>query len=102
MVRAYLGVGKLPTGVERMRFQNCLFAALVLLLWIAPQSSRAEQARDWMVAAQPSGTYANVDVLFPGAQVQLERRIPFFGQANELDLKVNALPTIVFTESQAD
>lgn len=55
-----------------------------------------------MVAAQPGGTYLNVDVVFPGAQVQLEHRKPIFGQANEFNFKVSALPTIVFVESQAD
>lgn len=64
--------------------------------------AHAEQPRDWMVAAQPGGTYLNVDVLFPGAQVQLEHRVPIFGQANELTLKLNALPTLVFYESQVD
>jgi hypothetical protein len=59
-------------------------------------------ARAWMVAAQPTGTYANLDVVFPGAQAQLEQRIPIYGQANELDLKINALPTFYFYESQAD
>jgi hypothetical protein len=65
-------------------------------------SAHAEQARDFMVAAQPEGTYANVDVIFPGMQLQLEQRIRFFGQANELNLKANVLPTIVFMESQVD
>jgi hypothetical protein len=72
---------------------SCLFLA-------APVS--AQQARDWMVAQQPGGTYANVDVLFPGVQAQLERRVPIYGAANELDLRISALPTIVFLESQAD
>jgi hypothetical protein len=55
-----------------------------------------------MVAAQPGGTYMNLDVVFPGIQAQLEHRVPIFGQANELNIKVNALPTVVFYESQAD
>jgi hypothetical protein len=55
-----------------------------------------------MVAPQPAGTYANVDVIFPGTQLQLEHRIPFYGVANELNIKANVLPTIVFMESQVD
>lgn len=55
-----------------------------------------------MVAAQPGGTYANLDVIFPGVQAQLEHRMPIYGQANELNLKLNALPTLVFYESQFD
>jgi hypothetical protein len=67
-----------------------------------PAAAAAEQPRDWMVSAQPGGTYANLDVLFPGVQLQLERRIPIYRQANELDLRINALPTLIFYESQAD
>lgn len=85
-----------------MNFIKCLLGVALFAIWLTPATSHAQQARDWMVAAQPSGTYANVDVIFPGAQVQLEHRIPFYGAANELDLKVNALPTIVFYESQID
>jgi hypothetical protein len=55
-----------------------------------------------MVAAQPGGTYANVDVIFPGVQAQLEHRMPIYGQANELNLRLNALPTLVFYETQFD
>lgn len=55
-----------------------------------------------MVAAQPGGTYANLDVVFPGVQAQIEHRKPIYGAANELNLKVNVLPTLVFVESQAD
>ncbi|MET0384526.1 MAG: hypothetical protein ABW321_01140 [Polyangiales bacterium] len=64
--------------------------------------AHAEQTRDWMVGPQPAGTYANIDVIFPGMQAQIEHRIPFYGVANELNLKVNVLPTVVFTESQVD
>jgi hypothetical protein len=55
-----------------------------------------------MVAAQPGGTYMNLDVIFPGIQAQLEHRVPVYGFANELTFKVNALPTLIFYESQAD
>jgi hypothetical protein len=86
-----------------MRFHKFCFAAVLLVAALAvPGSTRADQPRDWMVAAQPGGTYANIDVVFPGVQAQLEHRVPIFGKANELTLKVNALPTLVFYESQAD
>jgi hypothetical protein len=85
-----------------MRFTTVLLSCLVALsVWTA-RPARAEQARDWMVAAQPGGTYANLDVIFPGVQAQLEHRMPIYGQANELNLKLNALPTLVFYESQFD
>lgn len=76
-----------------------LLAAATL---VATQHVQAEQRRDWMVAPQPAGTYANIDLVFPGAQLQLEHRIPFYGVANELNLKASVLPTLVFMESQVD
>jgi hypothetical protein len=79
-----------------------LFAALIATAWVT-QTARADQPRDWMVAAQPAGTYANLDVIFPGMQATLEHRISIYGKtANELDFKINALPTAEFYESQAD
>lgn len=81
----------------------------VLVSWVVVAAAcwftgvaRADQPRDWMVAAQPGGTYMNLDVIFPGVQAQLEHRMPVYGQANELTLRINALPTLVFYESQAD
>src|SRR4051794_30250615 len=85
-----------------MRLLWTLSATFLLASSLAPRFVRADQARDWMVAAQPAGTYANIDVIFPGAQLQLEHRIRFYGQANELNLKANVLPTVVFTEAQVD
>lgn len=55
-----------------------------------------------MVAAQPAGTYVNLDIVFPGVQAMLEHRRQFYGQANELSLKASVLSTIVFMESQID
>jgi hypothetical protein len=88
--------------MSHIGFKSILVTCLIITgLWAVP-SARAEQARDWMVAAQPGGTYLNLDVVFPGAQAQLEHRKPIYGQANELNFKISALPTIVFVESQAD
>jgi hypothetical protein len=64
--------------------------------------ARADQPRDWIFAAQPGGTYLNTDLVLPGLQAQLEHRIPIYGQANELDLRLTALPTLFFAESQVD
>ena len=79
---------------------SLLIATVVVQL--ASGVARADQVRDWMVAPQPPGTYLNTDIVFPGLQAQLEHRIPIYGLANELDLKVNALPTVLYYESQAD
>ena len=64
--------------------------------------AHADQARDWMIAAQPDGTDAMVDVVFPGVQAGLEHRIPIYGEANQLTLRGSALYTVPFFESQAD
>ncbi len=55
-----------------------------------------------MVAPLEGGTYLNTDVVLPGVQVQLEQRIPIYGQMNELDLKANAMLTWFYYESQFD
>jgi hypothetical protein len=85
-----------------MRADRIVLAILGFVAVLAPAATRADQARDWMVAAQPGGTYVNLDVIFPGIQAMLEHRVPIFGSANELDFRVSALPTIIFLESQAD
>jgi hypothetical protein len=85
-----------------MRLDKVWLFAGVVGMALVTQVTYAEQPRDWMVAAQPGGTYANLDVIFPGMQATLEHRMPIYGQANELDFKVNALPTVEFFESQAD
>src|ERR1700709_1651925 len=68
----------------------------------APKQTQADQRRDWMVAPQPAGTYANIDIVFPGAQLQVEHRTAIYGMANELNIKASVLPTVVFTEAQVD
>lgn len=85
-----------------MRFNTVLLVGLMVAGGLFATHARAEQARDWMVAAQPGGTYMNLDLVFPGLQAQLEHRTPIYGQANELNLKLNALPTAAFFESQLD
>jgi hypothetical protein len=80
---------------------GCVFGCVIGFV-LAPGALRADQPRDWMVAAQPAGTYLSTDLVFPGVQATLEHRIPIYGAANELDLKVNALPTLYYYESQVD
>jgi hypothetical protein len=84
-----------------MRYKHTLiFFALLSTFWA--QTSRAEQTRDWMVGPQPGGTVLNLDIVFPGAQAQVEHRIPIYGIANELWLKANTLLVTPFFETQAD
>jgi hypothetical protein len=86
-----------------MRLPKFVYVTLLMAAALtATNDARAEQRRDWMVAPQPAGTYANVDVVFPGAQLMLEHRRSFYGVANELNIKASILPTIVFMESQLD
>jgi hypothetical protein len=74
----------------------------VVLVLAGASSARADQARDFMIAAQPEGTDALVDVVFPGVQAALEHRLPVYGLSNQLTLRGNALYTVPFYESQAD
>jgi hypothetical protein len=77
-------------------------AATLLALTIGAPTAHADQARDWMIAAQPEGTDAMVDLVFPGVQASLEHRAPIYSLANQLTLRGNALYTVPFFESQAD
>lgn len=71
------------------------------LTLLAP-SVRAEQPRDWMIAAQPNGTDLFLDMVLPGAQVTLEHRLPIYGFANQLSLRSSTLYTLAFAQSQVD
>lgn len=64
--------------------------------------ARADQPRDWIIAAQPAGTDVSLDALFPGVQATVEHRIPIYGAANQFTLRANSLLTFPLYESQAD
>jgi hypothetical protein len=76
--------------------------AALLFMFASTRVAHADQARDWMIAAQPEGTDAVVDVVFPGVQAGLEHRVPIYSMANQLTLRGSALYTVPFFESQAD
>ena len=76
--------------------------AVLLALLLSASTAYAGQPRDWMIAAQPEGTDAMVDLVFPGVQATLEHRVPVYSLANQLTLRGNALYTVPFVESQAD
>lgn len=76
--------------------------AALLCMFGGISRAHAGQPRDWMIAAQPDGTDANVDLVFPGIQAGLEHRIAIYNQVNQLTLRANALYTVPFFESQAD
>jgi hypothetical protein len=85
-----------------MRVRATVLVVLSLVALSRAGRARADQPRDFMIAAQPEGTDALVDVVFPGAQAALEHRIPIYFLANQLTLRANALYTLPFYESQAD
>ena len=69
---------------------------------LAPSRARAEQTRDFMIAAGEPGTDVFVDTVLPGAQLTVEHREPIYAFANQLNLRANTLLTPAFFESQAD
>lgn len=84
------------------RVSSIFLTGVVAASILSARPAHAEQPRDWMVAAQPGGTRLSLDILLPGIQAIVEHRIPVYGLANEVTFRANALPTIVFLESQAD
>lgn len=62
----------------------------------------AQQPRDWVVSARDPGTYLNLDVVYPGIQVALERRGSIYGRSNEWLARASALGTLAFAETQID
>jgi hypothetical protein len=71
------------------------------LLMLLPASVRAEQARDWLLNGSPGGNYAILDYLGAGAQLSLERRMPFFGGANVFTLNGSTLIGQYSAQAQA-
>jgi hypothetical protein len=82
--------------------RTCFCSVFAACLALTSSAARADQTRDFMIAAQPEGTDALVDLVFPGIQAALEHRVPIYGLANQLTLRANALYTVPFFESQAD
>jgi hypothetical protein len=85
-----------------MSVRAIVLVGFVLAGVVLSPTARADQARDFMLAVQPEGTDALVDVVFPGVQTALEHRVAIYGLANQLTLRANALYTVPFYESQAD
>jgi hypothetical protein len=84
-----------------LRYSSSAFAVLFVALTLC-STARAEQTRDFMIAAPSNGTDVLVDAILPGAQLAIEHKLPVYGQANQLTLRANALYTLPFYESQAD
>ncbi len=74
---------------------------LVFLVCIA-SSARADQRREWITAVQKPGTYANLDLIFPGYQAGIEQRTAIYGAANQLLLRASSLLPTRFHEGQLD
>lgn len=87
---------------RRLRTVARALACAVALVAFAPPAAHAEQARDWILAAQPGGTDLMLDAILPGAQATIEHRIPIYGFANQLTFRANSLFVLPLYESQAD
>jgi hypothetical protein len=85
-----------------VRFRAGITLILSSILFSLPSGARADQTRDFMIAAPENGTFAFLDLIFPGIQTGIEQRVPIYGNANQLVLRANALYLVPFYESQAD
>jgi hypothetical protein len=82
-----------------MNMRGVLSLVLGLLVFL-PVSARADQARDWPLNSTPWGNYAYVDYLGAGAQLTLERRMPFYQGANALTVNASTLVGQYFGQAQ--
>jgi hypothetical protein len=85
-----------------VRFRAGFTLVLASILLGQAGAARAEQTRDFMIAAPENGTFAFLDLVFPGMQAGIEQRVPIYGNVNQLVLRANALYLVPFYESQAD
>jgi len=86
----------------RLRDFSLSLGLMLVVATLGMSSARAEQTRDFMIAAGEAGTDVFVDTVLPGAQLTVEHREPIYAFANQLNLRANALLTPAFFESQAD
>jgi len=86
----------------RLRELILSLGCMLVVAVLAVPRARADQTRDFMIAAGESGTDVFVDTVLPGAQLTLEHRAPIYQVANQLNLRANALLTPAFFETQAD
>jgi hypothetical protein len=85
-----------------MRTGRVLGYVGLLVGLLSPASAFANQPQDWVLAAQPPGTYVNLDAVFGAFQAALERRMNIFGGANQLTLRGSAIAAIPFGGAQLD
>lgn len=79
-----------------------LIGVLLFDIGFGAALAHADQRRDWVIGFRKPGTYANLDLVFPGIQLGLERRISIYGRANELVVRVNSLMPLRFHEGSID
>ena len=85
-----------------MRLRSAVSYGVVLALSLMPLTAAADQPRDWMVSSGKPGTYANVDAVFGAFQAAIERRINYYGSANQLTLRGSAIAALPFGGAQVD
>ncbi|MGD8859488.1 MAG: hypothetical protein PVI30_05710 [Myxococcales bacterium] len=75
---------------------------IVLVTSLVVSMARADQPRDWMIAAAPEGDRLNVDLLYPGLQLGYEHTTPIYGGVNALTVRGSNLLTAAFNDTRAD
>ena len=55
-----------------MRFRAGLTLVLASILFSLASTARAEQTRDFMIAAPENGTFGFIDLVFPGMQAGID------------------------------
>ena len=65
-----------------------LCAGLLLGLTL-PGRVLADQRQDWLLTAAEKGTYLNLDFIVGALQAGLEQRIPVFGGAASLRIRIS-------------
>ncbi|MDH5673251.1 MAG: hypothetical protein OEZ06_13940 [Myxococcales bacterium] len=76
--------------------------ALVALSLLLCRPAQASQPQDWIVGAPREGSFLNLDLIFGGAQMGVEHRLPVYGGSNMLTLRGSALAALPFGSSQVD
>jgi hypothetical protein len=85
-----------------MLLRSRVWYGVVLALLLSPLRAAADQPRDWMIGAVKPGSYVNLDAVFGAFQASFERRINYYGSANQLTLRGSAMAALPFGSTQLD
>jgi hypothetical protein len=82
--------------------RNLATCAVLLAGLLRAAPALADQRQDWMVAAPENGNFLNLDFVFGAVQAGIERRMPVYGNSNQLTLRGSAIAALPFGGAQAD